>query len=61
MEGTEVDQHVGGEEEVRDERGNQVQFSDQNKAAKASKLNELFKPLFFYINTPHDLIIGVIF
>jgi len=32
MEGTEVDQHVGGQEEVRNERGNQVQFANQNEA-----------------------------
>jgi len=37
MEGTEVDQHVGGQEKVRDERGNQVEFSNQYKAKERKK------------------------
>jgi len=38
MEGTEVDQHVGGQEKVRDERGNQVQLSNQYKAKERNKI-----------------------
>jgi len=38
MEGTEVDQHVGGQEKVRDERGNQVQLSNQYKAKERKNI-----------------------
>jgi len=56
MEGTEVDQHVGGQEKVRDERCNQVQLSNQYKAKERKKyfknkiiFNTIFPPKMFIL------------